>query len=176
MNFQYPTWMGNSRLLLFYNSGTLAYSNLGRSGYKTWFSWLDYFIPSTSGFGEWISGAASVDGKRLALVTHVDNQSRFAIRLFSGPTDVRGGDLTSYKPTLSPCTLKAPDGGKGVDPKHPDLTAFDSVSFSPDGRSLVYGYKGAIYVASNGSLTNCGRIIVRKAIKAGTNPNSGPTS
>jgi hypothetical protein len=67
-------------------------------------------------------------GLRLALVTHIDNQSHFVIMLFSGATDVRGGDLTNYKPTMSPCTLRAPGGGSGADPMHSDLPGFKSVS------------------------------------------------
>ena len=118
----------------------------------------------------------AANGRRLALVTHIDNQSRFVIMLFSGATDVRAGDLTNYKPTMSPCTLRAPGGGSGADPTHSDLPGLGSVSLSPDGRSIAYSYKGAIYVTSIGSLTACGRITVRKVIKAGTDPSWAPAS
>jgi len=176
MTFESPTWLGNSRLLLFNSSGTLSYTDLGQSGYKTWLSWLDYFSAGTSGFGEWITGVASPDGTKLALVTHIDNQSRFVIQLFSGPTNVHTGDLTSYKPILSPCVVAAPGGRNGADVKHPDLPAFHSLSFSPDGSSLAYEDASSTYVTTLGSLTDCTRITTRKVIARGTDPFWGPAN
>ena len=93
MNFEYPAWMGSSRLLLFDDSGTLYYADMSKGGYETWFNWLTTYSNGwhTDGSEKWISGAASANGERLALVTHIDNKARFVIQLFSGATDARTG-------------------------------------------------------------------------------------
>ena len=170
-NFENPSWIGNSRLLLFYDAGTLSYANTSWAGYQDWFNWMKYFNVDTDGFGQWLSGAASANGERLALLTHLEKKSQFVIQLFSGATDARTGELASHAPSLSTCEVAAPDGGNGADPKYRDLPAFSSISFSPDGGSIAFGFKGAIYVTQLASLTDCAHVSTRMVIKAGSDPS-----
>lgn len=154
MTFQHPAWIGSSRLLLFNDSGTLSYADLGGHGFKPWFSWPDYHPPAADGSGEWSQGAASTDGRQLALVAHEDDLRRFVVQLFVAAADMRSADLSTYRPAPRSCALNAPDGGTGADPRHPGSSAFHSLSFSPYGTALAYGFKGAVYVASLASCTS----------------------
>ena len=77
-------------------------------------------------------------------------QSTGAIELFSGRAYMGRADLGTYRPSPRRCTLTAPDGGSGADPRHAQASAFHSLSFSPHGTALAFGFKGAIYVATLG--------------------------
>jgi hypothetical protein len=168
MTFQHPAWLGSSRLLLFGAGGTLSYADLAGFGFTPWFGWTDYHPAAAAGLGEWTEGVGSWDGREIALVTHEDARARFVIQVFSGALDMGTGDLGTYRPSQLPCEVSAPDGGNGADPRHPAGPAFRSVSFSPHGTALAFGFKGAIYVAT---LANCRST---KVITGADDPFWGP--
>jgi hypothetical protein len=148
MTFDHPAWLGSSRLLLFGAGGGLSYADLAGFGFTPWLGWGDYHPGAGAGLGEWIEGVGSWDGRAIALVTHEAARGRFVIQVFSGAVDMGTGDLGTYRPSQLPCEVTAPDGGSGADPRHPAAPAFSSLSFSPHGTALAFGFKGAIYVAT----------------------------
>ncbi len=184
-SFERATWLSGSRQLLFASNGTLWYYDLHQADPVEWVFWSDEFDYNTFGLGEWIEGAASQDGTRLALVAGVDNQGQYEIQLFT-----TAGDLASGNPPAPPtprCAILPPDGSNGTDSQYPgSYVYFDSLSWSPDGQSLAFEYHGAIYVASNiGDLSDCSQVTVTKVIdsasdpywsKASINPGPRPTS
>ena len=169
MTFEHPAWLGSSRLLLFTDSGTLAYADLSGHGFTPWLRWGDYHA-AADGLGEWVQGAASSDGRELALVTHLDVLGRFEVDLFGGRANMGAVDLATYKPTPLRCRLTAPDGGSGADPMHPSLPAFRNLSFSPHGTALAYEWGGSIWVAT---LARCR---ARRVIAGARDPSWGPRS
>jgi hypothetical protein len=170
MTFEHPAWIGSSRLLLFDDSGAVTYADLSQRGFQPWFTWVDYHPPTTDGPGGWSSGAASADGRQLALVAHETKRGRFLIDLFGGPADMRRVALVGYRPAPRPCEVTAPDGGNGAASGHPEAPAFSNLSFSPHGTEIAYGFKGAVYVAS---VAGCRS---HKVIAGARYPFWGPTS
>jgi hypothetical protein len=148
MTFEHPAWIGTSRLLLFDDSGAVAYADLSQPGFQTWFTWVDYHPPATVGPGGWTEGAASSDGRQLALVAHESKRGRFIIDLFGGPADMRRVALAGYRPAPRRCQVTAPDGGNGADPRHHSAPAFGSLSFSPHGTEIAYAFEGSVYAAT----------------------------
>jgi hypothetical protein len=53
---------------------------------------------------------------------------------------------------------------------------FGTISWSPDGQSLAFDYKGAIYVATIGNLTDCTEGTFKQVIAAGSTPTWGPAA
>jgi hypothetical protein len=179
-SFERATWLSSSRQLLFANNGTLWYYDLHQSQPVQWYFWP--FDSTTFGLGSWIEGAASRDGTRLALVAGEDggtqNATGYTIQLFT-----TGGDLATGNPPSNPtpyCHILPPDGTNGTNGSYPgQYVYFDSLSWSPDGQSLAFEYKGAIYVANIGNLSpgyNCSQITVAKVIDPGSDPNWGPAA
>jgi hypothetical protein len=166
-SLRHPTWLGNSRELLFSHDGTVEYYELNKLQTEQWFEWQNLFPGTEAGF--WEEGAASGDGTRLALLTE-DNGGNYAIEIYSA-----AGDLASGNPPAKPtprCDIFPPDGSAGSTAAG---SLFDSLSWSPDGSSLAFGYNGAIYVASLPNLETC-EGPEKQVIPAGSDPNWGPAN
>jgi hypothetical protein len=177
-SFGAPTWMSNSRELLFTHAGTMYYYDLGQKEPVEWFTWSEK-VGLTGGFfelGSWEEGATSADGTKLALLALSEKTKRYEIQIFSA-----SGDLQTRNPPELPhaeCGIEAPDESVGsTDGTYPDSgSLFDSLSFSPDGSSLAYEYNGAIYVAHFTSLADCEAITETQVIAGGSDPNWGPAN
>jgi hypothetical protein len=163
-----PTWLGNSRELLFGHNGTLEYYDLNApKSSEEWFQWQDVLPQLKQGF--WEEGAASADGTRLALLTWYE-AGNYEIQIYSADGDLASGNKP-HTPTAR-CGIEPPDRSAGATSTG---SLFDSLSWSPDGSSLAYEYNGAIYVASITDLETC-VFPEKQVIPAGSDPNWGPAN
>jgi hypothetical protein len=166
---RHPTWLGNSRELIFSNTAEVEYYDLNAPNSEKWFNWQDVHPGTTAGY--WEEGAASADGTRLAVLTQYEAEKNYAIEIYSA-----AGDVASANPPTKPtfrCKIAPPDGSPGSKAVGPG-SLFDSLSWSPDGSSLAYEYNGAIYVASKNLETCEGP--EKQVIPAGSDPNWGPAN
>jgi hypothetical protein len=173
LNFEYPAWVGSSRLLLFNDSGTLSYTDTSKSGYETWFNWLDDFKTGTDGFGEWILGRR-IGGRRAPRAPYPHRQQIAVCGLdvlrYDRCANWRPDDICTFAVTVPAGRAR---WRQWCRPKHPDLPAFKSISLSPDGGSVAFDFKGSVYVTHLGSLSDCAQISTRRVIKAGLDPHFG---
>jgi hypothetical protein len=141
-----PTWLSNSRQLLFLGTSVLWYYDLGQSEPVEWFAVSKTFVQE---------GAASRDGTRLALLALNEEEQQYQIALFSASGDLATGNKPAE--AVPRCVIRPPDGTRGTNNgEYPGSgSLFDSLSWSPDGSSLAYEYNGSIWVAHIANVAEC---------------------
>lgn len=195
-SYMNPAWLGNSRNMLFTNSGTVWVYDLGATQSEVnnfaWpsepFKWfqdnpsagypgdnMDGGYPDIS-FEE---GAASLDGKRLAIIIANSNpgQDQYQIMIYSTAGDLASGQ-PPQAPTLARCYILPPSGTSGgIDNNYPGSGPIaHGLSWSPDDTSLAYDYAGAIYVAKFSSLTDCSQDSIMQVVASSADPSWGPAN